>query len=135
MTFFRCTSVTILVKYKLMERRLTEGQKKALEFIAGVLGEETTTILKGPLAEEFGLSEAELRQVLGIIGLALHHVDRESGGKGLPPRDKRRFAAMVINNPSGSAQIREEKKGKINIPKGRFPTGRNHSGRIKGGGK
>ena len=84
-----------------MERRLTERQKKALEFIAGVLDEETTTILKGPLAEKFGLSEAELRQVLGIIGLTLHHADRKLGGKGLSPRDKRRFAAMVINNPPG----------------------------------
>jgi hypothetical protein len=118
-----------------MERRLTEGQKKALKFIAGVLGEETTTILKGPLAKEFGLSEAEIRQVLGIIGLTLHHADRELGGEGLSPRDKRRFAAMVINNSPGSAQIREEKQGKIHIPKGHFPTGRNHSGRIRGGGK
>ena len=82
-----------------MERRLTEGQKKALKFIAGVLGEKTTTILKGPLAEEFGLSKPELEQVLGIIGLTLHHADRKLGGKGLSPRDKRRFAAMVINNP------------------------------------
>jgi hypothetical protein len=116
--------------------RLTKGQKKALEFIAGVLGEEeTTTIFKGPLAKEFGLSEAELKKVLGIVVLTLHHADRKLGGEGLPPRDKRRFAAMVINNPPGSAQIREEKQGKIHIPKGRFPTGRNHSGRIKGGGK
>jgi hypothetical protein len=118
-----------------MERQLTERQKEALKFIAGVLSEETTTILKGPLAEEFRLSHEELNQVVGIVGLVIHKVDRQLGGRGLPERDKRRFAAMVINNPPGSAQIREEKQGKIHIPKGRFPTGRNHSGRIRGGGK
>jgi hypothetical protein len=117
-----------------MEIILTEGQKKALKFIAEVLGEEeTTTIFKEPLAEGFGLSHDELIRVVGVLGLVLHEVDKNFGGRGLPKRDKRRFAAMVINNPPGSAQRREEEEGKFHIPKGHFPTGRNHSGRRKAG--
>lgn len=120
-----------------MERQLNNRQRYALEFIANTLVEEDgpLTILKDPLAEEFGLSLAELNQIIGIVGLTLHHVDRRFEGDGLPKVDRRRFAAMIINNPPGSRQAREEKQGKFHTPKGYFSTGRNHSGQRRAGRK
>lgn len=118
------------------ERCLTEGQKGALGFLAQVLREENSgnsqiVVNKQPLAEAFNLSPRELGQVGAIIGLVGHYVSRKTGGEGIDPRLKRRFAAALVNNSPGSKQMQEEKEGKIHTPRGHFPTGRNHGGRVK----
>lgn len=118
------------------ERCLTEGQKGALGFFAQVLGEENSgnsqiIVNKQPLAEAFNLSPRELGQVGAIIGLVFHYASRKTGGEGIDPRLKRRFAGTLVNNPPGSRQIYEEEHGKLHIPGGYSRTGRNHGGRVK----
>ncbi|MEO0087952.1 MAG: hypothetical protein ABIK90_07750 [candidate division WOR-3 bacterium] len=112
------------------EQRLTPEEKDALRFIEeGIEGSHSLIIDKNYLMETFGLTHCSGERVCAVLGLVFHYSSRVSGGRGINPGLKSRYTGRLIANPAGSRQIWEEEHGKRHFRKGRFPTGRNTSGK------
>lgn len=70
--------------------------------------------------------------MVAVLGLTFHYLAKKQGDGGLGKPDKKRIIQQAfVDNPTGSRQIFEERHGKYHLPRGHFPTGRNHSGRRK----
>jgi len=118
---------------------LSLNQKRALLGLVRILARQqnesggiSLRINKTLLAKEFNLSPEESAVVGAVLGLVWHHVSKKTKKGGIEPKLKRRFAAVLINNPSGFRQLWEEEHGVEHSRKGRhFPPGRHTSSKRK----
>ena len=109
---------------------LNDGQKQVLKEIADFFLSDQPIISVDPqgIQECYNLSPSETLVVIGI----LYRISKAAGnGVRIDPKLKKQSMAALLNNPPGSRQLWEEDHGVYHIPSGRFPTGRNHSGRSR----
>jgi len=111
------------------ERLLTPTQKIALRDISSLLVcpelDGVMSIACQDLQEVYELPYHEALTTLAVLGLVFANID----GVEIKPKHRRRLSSIIINRDPGRRQLLDEKNQRHHIPGGRYPTGRNRSGR------
>lgn len=102
----------------MLKKDLNLNQKTSLAYLALQIGssDRYLTIFKRPLAETFNLTSQQLIEVTTILyGYFIMLLKYKNNG--LPRSKVQKLAGILVNNPPGSRQIRQEEESKQHIPK------------------